>query len=307
MQASTSTPAMSWSSASSRWCGARSAARCWPASAASARWWSCRPATGGRCWCPAPTASAPSCAWRSTPAGTTPSASTWSPCAPTTSSCRAPNRCFSSTTTRPASCRSRSPKRSCAVSSRAACRPARRWWAARPRRCPACTRATTTISPASASAWWRRTPSSMARAVGRRRCGHRLAFLRPAFQRLLAHPQAGGARGADAGHRARGGPPLFDRLLTPTRIYVKPLLALMRALPVHALAHITGGGLTDNIPRVLPAGLEAVLERAQLAARSGVRLAAAAPAASIRPRCTAPSTAASAWWSWCRPSVPQTR
>jgi phosphoribosylformylglycinamidine cyclo-ligase len=54
---------------------------------------------------------------------------------------------------------------------------------------------------------------------------------------------------------------LFERLLTPTRIYVKPLLALMRALPVHGLAHITGGGLTDNIPRVLPAGLEAVLER----------------------------------------------
>jgi phosphoribosylformylglycinamidine cyclo-ligase len=54
---------------------------------------------------------------------------------------------------------------------------------------------------------------------------------------------------------------LFDRLLAPTRIYVKPLLALMRALPVHGLAHITGGGLTDNIPRALPAGLEAVLER----------------------------------------------
>ncbi|HWZ64580.1 MAG TPA: phosphoribosylformylglycinamidine cyclo-ligase [Steroidobacteraceae bacterium] len=57
------------------------------------------------------------------------------------------------------------------------------------------------------------------------------------------------------------GRPLFERLLAPTRIYVKPLLALMRALPVHGLAHITGGGLTDNIPRTLPAGLEAVLER----------------------------------------------
>ena len=57
------------------------------------------------------------------------------------------------------------------------------------------------------------------------------------------------------------GKPLLDRLLAPTRIYVKPLLALARQLPVHALAHVTGGGLTDNIPRVLPEGLEAVLER----------------------------------------------
>jgi len=54
---------------------------------------------------------------------------------------------------------------------------------------------------------------------------------------------------------------LFDRLLAPTRIYVKALLALLKRVPVHAMAHITGGGLTDNIPRVLPAGLEAVLER----------------------------------------------
>ena len=54
---------------------------------------------------------------------------------------------------------------------------------------------------------------------------------------------------------------LFDRLLAPTRVYVKPLLALLQAMPVHALAHITGGGLTDNIPRVLPTGLEVVLER----------------------------------------------
>jgi phosphoribosylformylglycinamidine cyclo-ligase len=57
------------------------------------------------------------------------------------------------------------------------------------------------------------------------------------------------------------GEPLFDRLLTPTRIYVKPLLDLLRQLPVHGIAHITGGGLSDNIPRVLPDRLEAVLER----------------------------------------------
>jgi phosphoribosylformylglycinamidine cyclo-ligase len=49
--------------------------------------------------------------------------------------------------------------------------------------------------------------------------------------------------------------------MAPTRIYVKPLLQLLRELPVHGMAHITGGGLVDNIPRVLPAGLEARLER----------------------------------------------
>jgi phosphoribosylformylglycinamidine cyclo-ligase len=54
---------------------------------------------------------------------------------------------------------------------------------------------------------------------------------------------------------------LFERLLAPTRIYVKPLLELIGTVPVRGLAHITGGGLTDNVPRVLPEGLEVVLER----------------------------------------------
>ena len=56
------------------------------------------------------------------------------------------------------------------------------------------------------------------------------------------------------------GTPLYDRLLAPTRIYVKSVLALMAEVPVHSVAHITGGGPTGNIPRVLPDGLEAVID-----------------------------------------------
>jgi phosphoribosylformylglycinamidine cyclo-ligase len=68
--------------------------------------------------------------------------------------------------------------------------------------------------------------------------------------------------GADA-RTQLAGRALFDRLLEPTRIYVKSMLQLAAALPVSAFAHITGGGLTDNIPRVLPDGLEARLVRAR--------------------------------------------
>jgi phosphoribosylformylglycinamidine cyclo-ligase len=49
-------------------------------------------------------------------------------------------------------------------------------------------------------------------------------------------------------------------LLTPTRLYVKPALAAVRAGGVHALAHITGGGLTENLPRVLPEGMGAEID-----------------------------------------------
>jgi len=54
---------------------------------------------------------------------------------------------------------------------------------------------------------------------------------------------------------------LGEALLEPTRIYVKPVLKLLEKVEVHALSHITGGGLIENIPRVLPRNTKAVLEK----------------------------------------------
>ncbi|MDD2864614.1 MAG: phosphoribosylformylglycinamidine cyclo-ligase [Methylococcales bacterium] len=53
------------------------------------------------------------------------------------------------------------------------------------------------------------------------------------------------------------GKTLGEALLAPTKIYVKSLLALLKKIDVHALAHITGGGLTENLPRVIPENLNA--------------------------------------------------
>ena len=58
--------------------------------------------------------------------------------------------------------------------------------------------------------------------------------------------------GSDARDVTVNGRPLIDALLEPTRIYVKSLLALIEQVDVRAMAHITGGGLPENLPRVLP-------------------------------------------------------
>lgn len=56
------------------------------------------------------------------------------------------------------------------------------------------------------------------------------------------------------------GKPFKDVVMAPTKIYVKSLLALLEAMPVKGMAHITGGGITENVPRVLPQGLTAEVE-----------------------------------------------
>lgn len=53
--------------------------------------------------------------------------------------------------------------------------------------------------------------------------------------------------------------PLGEELLIPTRIYVRSILALIKEFPVKGMAHITGGGITENLPRILPAGCQARL------------------------------------------------
>jgi phosphoribosylformylglycinamidine cyclo-ligase len=56
------------------------------------------------------------------------------------------------------------------------------------------------------------------------------------------------------------GKTVADVLLTPTKIYVQSVLAVLRRFPVHGIVHVTGGGLIENIPRILPIGCQAVLD-----------------------------------------------
>ncbi len=66
--------------------------------------------------------------------------------------------------------------------------------------------------------------------------------------------------GCDARTEMISGKPLSERLMAPTRIYVKSILHLIRMVDVRAIAHITGGGLLENVPRVLPKGTKAVID-----------------------------------------------
>ena len=76
------------------------------------------------------------------------------------------------------------------------------------------------------------------------------------IRRVLEHTQADETTLID-------GRPLIEQLLTPTRIYADTILNLIREVPVKGIAHITGGGLTENIPRVLPKRLGASLRASE--------------------------------------------
>ena len=61
-------------------------------------------------------------------------------------------------------------------------------------------------------------------------------------------------------HRDMGGTRLVDALLAPTRIYAASVLPLAHSGDVHAIAHVTGGGIVENLPRVLPRGTRAMVD-----------------------------------------------
>lgn len=89
------------------------------------------------------------------------------------------------------------------------------------------------------------------------------------------------------------GKPLADHLLAPTRIYVKSVLELIEKVDVHAIAHLTGGGFWENIPRVLPDNTQAVIDESSWQYRkcsTGCKRQVTLNAM----KCIAPSTAASA-------------
>ena len=58
--------------------------------------------------------------------------------------------------------------------------------------------------------------------------------------------------------------PLIEQLLAPTKIYIKPVLELMKKIKLHAISHITGGGLLENLPRVMPDNTQAVIPKDKL-------------------------------------------
>ena len=60
------------------------------------------------------------------------------------------------------------------------------------------------------------------------------------------------------------GKPIYEELLKPTKLYIKPILELLKEVKVNGLAHITGGGLEENVPRIIPEGFQAVIEKSNI-------------------------------------------
>ena len=88
-----------------------------------------------------------------------------------------------------------------------------------------------------------------------------------------------------------------EALLAPHISYLKPLIPLVEQRAIHALAHITGGGLTDNVPRVLPDIARRAHQARLVAGAADLSLSSRSTAASIATKCCASSTWASAWCS----------
>ena len=65
-------------------------------------------------------------------------------------------------------------------------------------------------------------------------------------------------------HETWNGKPMYETLLEPTKLYGKTILGLMEEVELHGIAHITGGGLIENVPRILPTGLGANIKKSEI-------------------------------------------
>ena len=139
----------------------------------------------------------------------------------------------------------------------------------------------------------------------RRRGAARAAACTPTGTRSSAGCSPGPGWGYER-HVEEFGRTLGEELLEPTRIYAADALDLAGALgaDLHALSHVTGGGLAANLARVLPAGVHAVVDRGDLAAGAGLRPRRPARRACRAAISSARSTSASGWSPCSTPAAP---
>ena len=144
----------------------------------------------------------------------------------------------------------------------ACARPAVRCSAARPQSILDCSDRTSTTSPARRPESWNGTRSwAPSGSVRRRGAGH--GVLRACTPTAIPWSGTYSATSGWALDRyvPELGQTLGEELLTPTRIYARDCLALIGAVEVHAMSHVTGGGLANNLARVIPASCEARIDR----------------------------------------------